>query len=189
MPIQQDVSGAISISKGVASWQKLSLLTKVDAIVGERLISSSAVDNLSSDEVLRSTRSDGRAEGYDLPNGVRVLPKPSLAERAKVEQSTFLVEVRLEKELVWSVLKISLSIHELLAVWLHWWNWPTAWLHRRSKGSSMACLHGRTVLLLLVIWIIQHLTIRSIHLPVTIILIMLLVIAAIRSCETWLLLL
>ena len=59
MPIQQNVSGAISVSKGVASWQKLSLLTKVDTIVGEWFISSSAVDDLSSDEVLRSTRSDG----------------------------------------------------------------------------------------------------------------------------------
>jgi hypothetical protein len=59
MPIQQNVGGAISVSKGVASWQKLSLLTEVDAIVGEWLISSSAVDHLSSNEIFGSTGADG----------------------------------------------------------------------------------------------------------------------------------
>ena len=80
MPVQQNVSWAISVSKRVASWQKLSLLTKVDAKVGEWFVSSSAVDDLSSNKVLRSTRSNGGAEAYDLPDGVGVLPEPSLAE-------------------------------------------------------------------------------------------------------------
>ena len=80
MPIQQNVSWAISVSDRVASWQKLSLLSKVDAKVGEWFVSSSAVDHLSSNEVLRSTGSNGGAEAYDLPDGVGVLPEPSLAE-------------------------------------------------------------------------------------------------------------
>ena len=54
MPIQQNVSWAISVSNRVTSWQKLSLLPKVNAKVGEWLVSSSAVDHLSSNKVLRS---------------------------------------------------------------------------------------------------------------------------------------
>ena len=82
-----------------------------------------------------------------------VLPEPSLAEGPKIEQSTFLIEVRLEKELVWPVLKISLRIHELLAVWLHWWNWSTAWLHGSSKASSS--LHRGIVLLLSIVTLVH----------------------------------
>jgi len=150
MPIQQNVSWAISVSNRVTSWQKLSLLSKVDAKVGEWFVSSSAVDHLSSNEVLRSTGSDRGAEAYDLADSVGVLPEPSLAEGPKIEQSSFLVEVRLEKELVWPVLKISLRIHELLAMWLHWWNWSTAWFHcLRSKGPTLSGLHGGIILLLL----------------------------------------
>ena len=58
--------------------------------------------------------------------------------------------MRLEKELVWPVLEISLCVHELLAMWLHWWNWSTAWFHRlRSKGPTLTRLHGLIGMLLL----------------------------------------
>ena len=74
MPVEQHVSGDVSVADRVASWQKLAALSKVNSVVGEWFVTSSAVDNSSPNDVLRLARANRGAKGLNLADAVRVLP-------------------------------------------------------------------------------------------------------------------
>jgi len=80
----------------------LSTLTEVKAEVGERLVAGSHVEDLASNNILRSSRADGAAECLDLSNGVRILIEALLSEGTKKEESSLFVKVLLEDKLVWA---------------------------------------------------------------------------------------
>lgn len=125
VPVEHHMGGDVPVSESIASWKQLSALTEVHTEVREWLISSPAVHNLSSNEVLWPSRADGRAECLHLTDSVRVLIKPPLAEGTKVEQSTLLIEMRLEDEFVRPVVKVlglHLCVLKLLGMWFHWWD-------------------------------------------------------------------
>jgi hypothetical protein len=75
----------------------------------------------------------------DLSNSVRVLIESPFTERPKIEERTFLIEVRLEYELIRSVvhvLGLKLCIFELLSVRLHWRDWTELWLLTSATKST-----------------------------------------------------
>jgi hypothetical protein len=127
------VSCDVAVADGVASWQQLSSLAKVEPKVGEWLVASANIQHLAADHVLGSARADGATEGLDLANGVRVLVKSLFAEGAQEEESTVLVEMLLEDEFVWTrVCFIVGCIYDLLTMRLHWRNWAELRLHARQ---------------------------------------------------------
>ena len=93
VPVEHHVSGDVSVADRIASWKELAALAKVNSVVGEWFVAGSAVHNSPSNDVFRLARANRGAEGLNLTNAVRVLPKSSLSERAEVEESSFFIKV------------------------------------------------------------------------------------------------
>lgn len=91
---------------------------QIYAIVRERLVLSPAVGGNAPHEVVHSACSDGRGEGLDLADDVRVLPHLLFAVGAQEEEGTVLVKVMLEGEFCGSFYMEILSYHALVEILL-----------------------------------------------------------------------
>lgn len=125
----------VPVSQGIARRQELSAFAQIDTVIREWFVACAAVDNLSTDEVFRFAGANWWSKSLNLTDSMWVLPETPLSERTKVVECTFLIEVALEHKFIRSVMKISLSVHKLLSMWLHWWNWTTLGFQMGSAES------------------------------------------------------
>lgn len=139
----------------------MSAFTKINTIIWERFITCAAVYYLSSYYVFWFTGPNRWGKSLNLTNCMWILPETSFSERTKIVKSTFFIEMTLENKFIRSVVKISLSVNELLTMRLHWWNWTTwgfqmcsaeSWIF--SVGTRSYCF-WKTVILGYWLWVVR----------------------------------
>jgi len=131
------MSVKVSVSDGVTSWQKLSSFSKINSIVWEWFITSSAINYSSTYEIFGSTWSNWWTERLNLSKNVRILIQSLLTKRSKIVKGTLFIEVVLEYELGGnSTLLIFYSLW-LVFIRFHWWHWSWFCLHCHAWCHSI----------------------------------------------------
>jgi len=129
------MSVKISISDCVAGWQKLSSFSKINSVVWEWFVTSSAIDYISTNKIFGSTWSDRRAESLNLPKNVRILIQSLLAERSEIVECTLFIKVILEYKFSWNS-RLWL-LYSLTFKRFHWRHWSWLCLHRHIWCHSI----------------------------------------------------